>query len=179
MSPKPVEYAPTAWNSQKPRDLPPGLDVDKLSNAQKALRRYPMNGRGVQCGEFLSNTGAKFQIDDLREMSDEEMDKDNEGMEQLCWYWPTWLNPAAVVDAIGGVAGFFAFGSALAAVLAGFIVGETSLPINMLVHFFSRLLASIILQRSPSSASGSRTSATPSSTAAPGWCRSMSVAASV
>ena len=113
MSPKPVEYAPTAWNSQKPRDLPPGLDVDKLSNAQKALRRYPMHGRGVQCGEFLSEYAADLVVGEIQERTDAELDKVNEGVEHLCWYWPSWFNPAAVVDAIGGVASFFAYAGGL------------------------------------------------------------------
>ena len=152
MSPKPVEYAPTAWNSQNPRDLPPGLDVETLPWAQRALRKYPMNGRGVQCGEFLSEHSADFNVAELREMPDSEFDTVDKKIDQICWYWPSWFNPAAVVDAIGGVAGFFAFGSFIGGILLGLIEWDVDGLIFGWVYLFLPLysvyyLAKVALNR--------------------------------
>jgi len=109
---KTVTYAPTAWDSTRPRDLPP-LDETRLSATERAIRRWPLQGRGVQCREFLPGTFAEDGVDQLREMDEEEIsriqaeDPENDGA--LTIEWGSLRNPVLVLNAIGRVAVFFAF----------------------------------------------------------------------
>ncbi len=107
---KPVEYAPTAWDSTRPRDLPP-LDEKRLGTLQRAVRRDPLKGRGVQCREFLANSFARDLVEQIRSMNDEEwkaFKKQDEHVEHITAKWATLKNPVAVLDMISKVAIFFA-----------------------------------------------------------------------
>ncbi len=106
MSLKPVEYAPTAWDSTKPRDLPP-LDEKRLGTLQRAVRRDPLRGRGVQCREFLANSSARVLVEEMQEMNDEQWQTLKNQYEKLAHIqeaWATLKNPVAVLDVISKVA---------------------------------------------------------------------------
>ena len=112
MSLKPAEYAPTAWDSTKPRDLPP-LDEKRLGTLQRAVRRDPLKGRGVQCREFLCGAPASWAVSDLQNESEREqlfsmMEKEWQEDPTLRETWATLKNPVAVLDVISKVAIFFA-----------------------------------------------------------------------
>jgi len=107
---KPVEYAPTAWDSTKPRDLPP-LDEKRLGTLQRAVRRDPLKGRGVQCREFLAGTQARFAIEWLQEMEgkeEPELQAELKNNPTIRETWATLKNPVAVLEVISKVAIFFA-----------------------------------------------------------------------
>ncbi len=106
MNLKPVEYAPTAWDSTKPRDLPP-LDEKRLGTLQRAVRRDPLRGRGVQCREFLANSSARVLVEEMQEMNDEQWQTLKNQYEKLAHIqeaWATLKNPVAVLDVISKVA---------------------------------------------------------------------------
>jgi hypothetical protein len=117
---KPLEYAPTAYDSTRPRDLPP-LDESRLGRLDKAVRRWPLKGKGVQCREFLANSHAPDAVELLREMGEEGMNRLRESeMEKgasLTIEWGSLRNPAMIVNAIGKVAIFFAFGGVVASLI--------------------------------------------------------------
>ncbi len=108
---KPVEYAPTAWDSTKPRDLPP-LDEKRLGTVQRAVRRHPLRGRGVQCREFLTGSFARQAVEQLQQMSEEDrtriIEKDIANGDAMKINWTSLKNPVAVLDVISRVAIFFA-----------------------------------------------------------------------
>jgi len=107
---KPVEYAPTAWDSTRPRNLPP-LDEKQLGTLQRAVRRDPLRGRGVQCREFLTGNSARVLVEEMQEMNDEQWQILKNQYEKLAYIqeiWATFKNPVAVLDVISKVAIFFA-----------------------------------------------------------------------
>ncbi len=103
---KPVEYAPTAWDSTRPRDLPP-LDEKRLGSLQRAVRRDPLKGRGVQCREFLCGSDAGLTVSELKTESErylamiEEEGKVDPNLRET---WDTLKNPVAILDVISKVA---------------------------------------------------------------------------
>ncbi len=112
MSLRPAEYAPTAWDSTKPRDLPP-LDEKRLGTLQRAVRRDPLKGRGVQCREFLCGAPASWAVSDLQNESEREqlfsmMEKEWQEDPTLRETWATLKNPVAVLEVISKVAIVFA-----------------------------------------------------------------------
>ncbi len=104
---KTVTYAPTAYDSTRPRDLPP-LDETRLSASERAIRRWPLQGRGVQCREFLPGTFAHLGVSDFQEMDEDEIrqiqEEDLAKGEALTTVWGSLRNPVLVLDAIGRVA---------------------------------------------------------------------------
>ncbi|HEB98273.1 MAG TPA: hypothetical protein ENJ05_02075 [Thiotrichales bacterium] len=122
---KPVEYAPTAWDSTRSRDLPP-LDEKRLGTLQRAVRRDPLRGRGVQCREFLANSFASDLVEQIRSMNDEEWEafkKQDEHVEHITANWATLKNPVAVLDVISKVAIFFAVGGGVGGIIMGLLTG--------------------------------------------------------
>jgi hypothetical protein len=113
-----THYADTAYDSTRPRDLPPvpeGLELDALSRQR---RRHPLV-RGVHCGELL----ALSNVDHIEVLQDENHPDrsyfEEPGEESYQVYGLQ--NPKVVVGVLTKVAAFFALGGGVTAIITALL----------------------------------------------------------
>ncbi len=145
---KPVEYAETAYDSTRPRALPP-RDEGGAGVLDRAQRREPLRGRGVECREFLAGSHASLLVDEMRTMSDQrwqELHEEAERLTSLRLQWGTLKNPVVVLDAIAKLSIFFAIGGVFSTLLSLFY-GPDIFDLQIIIFFVLPCFAIYFLSR--------------------------------
>ncbi|RMG57495.1 MAG: hypothetical protein D6717_04720, partial [Gammaproteobacteria bacterium] len=133
---EPMQYQPTAYDSTRPRNLPPADEM--LVRKQESLRRWPVKGRGIQCREFLPNRNSSLLVMDVKEITEEGIMKiyrEDIG-DGIVQEWGSLLNPVLIIDVLWKFLAAFSVAGVVMSVVLGFQVG--------FYKFFSQSIAWII-----------------------------------